>query len=70
MRVTSLIAAKNAQISDLNDSGLLPDGCPKHVSKIVPFSSAKTNPIDPLNGIAPPSVAMCILLMILTGFRL
>jgi hypothetical protein len=59
VRVTNRIAARNAQISDRNDNGSLPDGCPKYVSNIVPSSSAKTNPIDPLNGIAPPSVAMC-----------
>jgi hypothetical protein len=58
--VTSLTAARKAHISNRKDSGSFPDGCPKHVSNIVPSSSAKTNPNDPLSGIGPPSVAICI----------
>ena len=54
----SLIAARIAHISDQNNNVSLPDGCPKHVSRTVPSSSIITNPIDPLSGTAPPSVAL------------
>ena len=50
-------AASSAHISDRKDSGSFPAGCPKHVASIVPSTFAITNPSDPLNGIAPPSVA-------------
>jgi hypothetical protein len=57
--VTSLIAARKAHISDLNDRGLCPAGYPKHDNNSMFLSSsASTKPIDPFNGIAPPSVAI------------
>jgi hypothetical protein len=58
--VSNPTAARKAHISDLKDRGSFLDGCPKHVSNIVPSSSAKTNPNDPLSGIASPSVGICI----------
>ena len=65
--MTSLIAARIAHISDQNNNGSLPDGCPKHVSRTALSSSAITNPIDPLSGTAPPSVAMCTLFVDLSS---
>ena len=58
--VTNSTAAKKAHISNWKESGLYPDGCPKHVARMVASSSAITKPIDPLNGMAPLSVAMHI----------
>ena len=58
--VTNFTATKKAHISNQKESGSCPDGCPKHVARMVASSSAITKPIHPLNGMAPLSVAMNI----------